>query len=300
MITEHPCVMSVCHELVNRGFNVTFLKPQSNGILNLEDLKNAITDKTFLVSIMSVHNEIGIIQPIEEIGKITRAKGIIFHTDAAQAFGKIPLDVEKMNIDMMSISGHKIYAPKGIGALYVRKKPRVRIRPIIYGGGQERGMRGGTLPTALIVGLGLASEIAKRDMEKNYQHIKRLSDHFLNRIFTETSYIFLNGDRHQRFPGCLNISFPGIEGESLLMSLKGVALSTGSACSSAKLESSPVIKSLGVDELMSHSNLRFGIGKYSTKDEIDLVVDNLVKSVKKLRDMSPVWEDIEEKLDLKK
>lgn len=300
MTTEHPCILAVCRHMQFNGFEVTYLNPESNGILDLEKLKAAITDKTAIVSIMSVNNEIGVIQPIKEIGKICKERKVLFHTDCAQAFGKIDLDVNDMNIDMMSISGHKIYGPKGIGALYVRKKPRVRLEPLILGGGQERGMRSGTLPTHLIVGLGEASDIAKNEMHSNYIHIKTLADKFMNRILTEIPSTALNGDPEKRYAGCINISFAGIEGESLVMSLKGIAVSTGSACSSGKLESSQVIKSLGIDEYLAHTNIRFGIGKDTTQENLDDAFDILNKAVMKLRNMSPIWEMLQNNVDLSK
>src|SRR5688572_4721562 len=234
-VTEHKCVLDTCRHLEQSGFEVTYLPVQKNGLIDLEQLSAAITDKTVVVSIMAVNNEIGVIQPLAEIGKICREKKTFFHTDAAQAFGKIQLDVEAMNIDLMSISGHKIYGPKGIGALYVRRRPRVRLEPLFSGGGQERGIRSGTLPTPLVVGLGEAARIAKAEMGKDLEHVKRLSDKFLSAIESAVPDVYLNGDRMQRWPGNINLSFAYIEGESMIMALKDLAVSSGSACTSASL-----------------------------------------------------------------
>jgi cysteine desulfurase len=270
--TEHKCVLDACRHLEREGFEVTYLPVKSNGLIDLAELEAAITDQTSLISVMAVHNEIGVIQPLEEIGKICRKHNVFFHTDIAQAFGKIEIDVEKCNIDLASISGHKIYAPKGVGALYVRRRPRVRLEPLINGGGQERGMRSGTLPTPLVVGLGKAAEIAMMDMKKDYQHIKRLSDLFLSQIMGIVPDVYLNGDKDQRWPGNINISFAYIEGESMIMAIKELAVSSGSACTSSSLEPSYVLRSLGLDDEMAHTSIRFGIGRFTTEDEINYAV----------------------------
>lgn len=295
--TEHKCVINSCRQLEQEGFEVTFLPVKKDGLVDLDALESAITDKTCLVSIMAVNNEIGVIQPLKEIGTICRKKGAFFHTDAAQAFGKIPLDVEAMNIDLMSISGHKIYGPKGIGALYIRRKPRVRVKPQMSGGGQERGIRSGTLPTPLIVGLGKAAEIAKAEMAKDYQHVKKLSDRFYQGI-AKIDQIFLNGSKEQRYPGNLNISFAGIEGESLIMAIKDLAVSSGSACTSSSLEPSYVLHALDVDESLSHTSIRFGIGRFTTEEEIDYAINLINQKVDKLRQLSPLWEMIQEGIDI--
>jgi cysteine desulfurase len=297
--TEHKCVLDACRHLELENFEVTYLEVMENGIVDLEKLKSAITEKTILVSVMAVNNEIGVIQPLEEIGKICRDKGVFFHSDIAQAFGKIKIDVNKFNIDLASISGHKIYAPKGIGALYVRKRPRVKLEPIINGGGQERGMRSGTLPAPLIVGLGVAAEIAMKEMDEEYNRIKNLYEHFLRRIRAEVKDVFLNGDENQRYPGNLNISFAYIEGESMILAIKDLAVSSGSACTSSSLEPSYVLRALGVDVELAHTSIRFGFGRFTTIEEIDFAADLIISSVNKLREMSPLWEMVQEGIDLK-
>jgi len=300
VVTEHKCVLDTCRHLSEEGFNITYLPVQSNGLIDLEDLKNAITDKTILVSIMAVNNEIGVIQPLKEIGKICREKGIFFHTDAAQAFGKIDLDVNEMNIDLLSISGHKIYGPKGIGALFVRRKPRVRLSAIINGGGQERGMRSGTLAPALIAGLGKAAEIAKNEMHEEMARIKKLTDKFYNAITSQVPDVYLNGDAIHRVPGNLNLSFAYIEGESMIMAIKDLAVSSGSACTSASLEPSYVLKSIGITDDLAHTSIRFGIGRFTTEEEIDYAINCVLASIKKLREMSPLWEMAQEGIDISK
>jgi cysteine desulfurase len=297
--TEHKCVLDACRHLEEEGFKITYLPVSPTGLIDLQQLEDAITKQTILVSVMAVNNEIGTIQPLKEIGQICRKHNVFFHTDAAQAFGKIPLDVNELNIDLMSISGHKIYGPKGIGALYVRRKPRIRLTPLINGGGQERGMRSGTLPTALIVGLGKAAEIAQTEMAKDYQHIKNLSDKFYNTIVKLIPDVFLNGDNQQRWPGNLNLSFAYIEGESLILAIKDLAVSSGSACTSSSLEPSYVLRALGVEEEMAHTSIRFGIGKFTTEAEIDYAIEVIIKSINKLRDMSPLWEMVQQGIDLK-
>ena len=291
-VTEHKCVLDTCRHLEQQGFEVTYLPVQQNGLLDLDVLRAAITDKTELVSVMAVNNEIGVIQPLAEIGKICREHKAFFHTDAAQAAGKIPLDVEAMNIDLMSISGHKIYGPKGIGALYVRRKPRVRLVAMIYGGGQERGFRSGTLPTPLCVGLGEACEIATKELAK-------LQERMLKGLRAKLTDIVVNGDLEQRIPGNLNISFAYVEGESLMMGIKNLSVSSGSACTSASLEPSYVLRALGVEEEMAHTSLRIGLGRFTTEHEVDTAVDELVRHVTKLRAMSPLWEMAQEGIDLK-
>ena len=296
--TEHKCVINSCRDLEAQGFKVTYLPVKQDGLIDLQKLKDAITDKTCLVSVMAVHNEIGVIQPIKEIGKICREHGVFFHSDAAQAFGKIPLDVNENNIDLMSISGHKIYAPKGIGALFIRRKPRVRLKPIISGGGQERGFRSGTLPTFLVVALGRAAEIAFEDMQKDCQHIKKLSDKFYNSIM-EVPEIYLNGSKEHRWCGNLNLSFAGIEGESFMMAIKNLAVSSGSACTSASLEPSYILHALGVDDDLAHTSIRFGIGRFTTEDEINQAIEIVKSQITRLRDLSPLWEMMQEGVDLK-
>jgi cysteine desulfurase len=298
--TEHKCVLDSCRHLEQEGFEVTYLPVQKSGLIDLDTLRAAITDKTLLVSVMAVNNEIGVIQPLAEIGKICREKGVFFHTDAAQAFGKIPLDVEAMNIDLMSISGHKIYGPKGIGALYVRRRPRVRLEALFSGGGQERGFRSGTLPTPLIVGLGEAAAIAKAEMSKDAEHARKLYNKFLKEILDGVKDVYLNGDREQRWPGNVNLSFAYVEGESMIMALKDLAVSSGSACTSASLEPSYVLRSLGVSEDMAHTSIRFGFGRFTTEQEIDYAITLIKNSIDKLRDMSPLWEMAQQGIDISK
>jgi cysteine desulfurase len=296
-MTEHKCVLDTCRHLEQQGFEVTYLPVQKNGLLDLDVLRAAITDKTVLVSVMAVNNEIGVIQPLAEIGKICREKKVFFHTDAAQAAGKIPLDVEAMNIDLMSLSGHKIYGPKGIGALYVRRKPRVRLVPMIVGGGQERGFRSGTLPTPLC--LGEAAEICMKEMDGEARRLKKLQDRMLKGLQSKLTDLVINGDLEHRIPGNLNISFAYVEGESLMMGIKGLSVSSGSACTSASLEPSYVLRALGVEEDMAHTSLRIGLGRFTTEQEVDTAVDELVRHVTKLREMSPLWEMAQEGIDIK-
>ncbi len=300
--TEHKCVINSCRDLEQEGFRVTFLPVKNDGLIDITTLKEAICEDTVLISVMAINNEIGTIQPLAEIGKLCKEKNIFFHTDAAQAFGKIPLDVEALNIDLMSISAHKIYGPKGVGALYIRRKPRVRIRPLFSGGGQERGIRSGTAPTSIIAGFGEASRIANLEMTKDYEHIKKLSHKFFNGIMEEKS-IYLNGPalekENERYIGNINLSFAGIEGESMIMAIKDLAVSSGSACTSSSLEPSYVLHSLGVAEELSHTSIRFGIGRFTTEEEVDFAI-NLVRSkIQKLRELSPLWEMMQEGVDLK-
>lgn len=296
-VTEHKCVLDSCRHLEMEGFEVTYLPVQQNGIVDLEVLKAAITPKTVIVSIMAVNNEIGVIQPLAAIGKICREKGVFFHTDAAQAVGKIAIDVNAMNIDLLSISGHKIYGPKGIGALYVRRKPRVRLEALIHGGGQERGFRSGTLPTPLCVGLGEACAIAEKEMGAEAERLRGLRDRFYNQIKERLPEVYLNGDLESRIPGNLNISFAHVEGEGLMMGIKDLCVSSGSACTSASLEPSYVLRALGVDIEMAHTSLRIGIGRFSTEQEVDYAVEHLVQAVQRLREMSPLWEMVQEGID---
>ena len=297
--TEHKCVLDTCRHLQEEGFEVIYLPVDRYGLINLEDLEKSIDNKTTIVSIMTANNEIGTIQPINEIGKICRTKGVFFHTDAAQAVGKIEMDVNAMNIDLLSLSSHKIYGPKGIGALFVRRKPRVRLSPIINGGGQERGLRSGTLPPALIVGLGAACEIAQQEMPGEAKYIKKLAKKFYNSIMERVSEVILNGHPEKRLVGNLNMSFAYVEGESLIMALKHLALSSGSACTSASLEPSYVLRAIGVQEDLAHTSLRIGIGRFTTEEEIDYAIALVEKHVKRLRELSPLWEMVQEGVDLK-
>ncbi|KAI0838652.1 cysteine desulfurase [Hypoxylon sp. FL0890] len=295
--TEHKCVLDSCRHLQDDGYDVTYLPVQSNGLIDLQKLEEAIRPDTSIVSIMAVNNEIGVIQPIEEIGKICRQKKVFFHTDGAQAVGKIPLDVNAMNIDLMSISSHKIYGPKGIGACYVRRRPRVRLEPIISGGGQERGLRSGTLAPPLVVGFGEACRIAKEEMEYDSKRIKSLSDRLLKGLLA-LEHTNQNGDPNHFYPGCVNVSFAYVEGESLLMALKDIALSSGSACTSASLEPSYVLRALGNSDESAHSSIRFGIGRFTTEQEIDYVLKAVQERVTFLRELSPLWELVQEGIDL--
>ncbi|KAJ8653894.1 cysteine desulfurase, mitochondrial [Lichtheimia ornata] len=297
--TEHKCVLDSCRMLQDEGFEVTYLPVQSNGVVDLKLLEESIRPDTAIVSVMTVNNEIGVIQPIAEIGKICRSKKVFFHTDAAQAAGKIPLDVNAMNVDLMSISGHKLYGPKGVGAIYVRRRPRVRLEPIFSGGGQERGIRSGTVPAPLAVGLGEACRISMEEMEYDHKRISYLADRLITNIQANIEQVTRNGDSEKSYPGCVNLSFAYVEGESLLMALKDIALSSGSACTSASLEPSYVLRALGADDEMAHSSIRFGIGRFTTEEEIDFVINKVSQHVQKLRDMSPLWEMVQEGIDLK-
>ncbi|XP_047117476.1 cysteine desulfurase, mitochondrial-like [Schistocerca piceifrons] len=297
--TEHKCVLDSCRALEAEGFDVTFLPVGPNGIISLADLEAAIRPDTVIVSVMSVNNEIGVRQPIKEIGALCKAKNVFFHTDAAQATGKIPIDVNAMNIDLMSISGHKIYGPKGVGALYIRRRPRVRIEPLQSGGGQERGIRSGTVPAPLAVGLGAACEVAMREMDYDHKWITMLSQRLLDKIFNNLTHVVRNGDPVSSYPGCVNLSFAYVEGESLLMALKDVALSSGSACTSASLEPSYVLRAIGTDEDLAHSSIRFGFGRFTSMEETDYTADLTIKHVTRLREMSPLWEMVQEGVDLK-
>jgi cysteine desulfurase len=297
--TEHKCVLDSCRALEGEGFRITYLPVNTNGLIELEELEKAITPETSLVSIMAVNNEIGVRQPITEIGKLCRARKVFFHTDAAQAVGKIPLNVNEMNIDLMSISGHKVYGPKGIGAIYIRRRPRVRVEAIQSGGGQERGIRSGTIPAPLVVGLGSACDIALREMDYDHKWIEFLSKRLLDGILGKLDHVIRNGDPENSYPGCINLSFAFVEGESLLMALKDVALSSGSACTSASLEPSYVLRAIGTEEDLAHSSIRFGIGRFTTVEELDYTIEKTIKHVNRLREMSPLWEMVQEGVDIK-
>ncbi|KAF5733923.1 cysteine desulfurase 1 mitochondrial [Tripterygium wilfordii] len=298
--TEHKCVLDSCRHLQQEGFEITYLPVGSDGLVDLQKLRDAIRPDTGLVSVMAVNNEIGVIQPLEEIGKICKEFKIPFHTDAAQALGKIPVDVDKWNVSLMSLSGHKIYGPKGVGALYIRRRPRVRVEPQMSGGGQERGLRSGTVPTPLVVGFGAACEISAQEMEYDDKRIGALQERLLNGIRAKLDGVVMNGSTESRYAGNVNLSFAYVEGESLLMGLKEVAVSSGSACTSASLEPSYVLRALGVDEDMAHTSIRFGIGRFTTEEEIDRAVELTVKQVEKLREMSPLYEMVKEGIDIKK
>ncbi len=299
-VTEHKCVLESCRLLSERGFEVTYLQVNKDGLIDIKDLESKINDKTLLVSIMGVHNEIGVIQPLKEIGEICRKNSVFFHTDCAQAIGKIKVDVNEMNIDLLSISGHKIYAPKGVGALYVRRKPRVRITAMMSGGGQERGMRSGTLSPALCVGLGEACRICADEIDEESKRITKLKNIFLEGIQGECADIFINGSETNRVPGNINLSFAYVEGESLMMGIKNLAVSSGSACTSASLEPSYVLKALGVSEELAHTSLRIGIGRYTSEKDIRNAVKVIVNEVKRLRTLSPLWEMAQEGVDISK
>lgn len=298
--TEHKCVLDSCRHLQQEGFEVTYLPVGPDGIIDLERLRSAIRPDTGLVSVMAVNNEIGVIQPMEEIGKICKEFNVPFHTDAAQALGKIPIDVEKWNVSLMSLSGHKIYGPKGIGALYMRRRPRIRVEPQMNGGGQERGIRSGTVPTPLVVGMGAACELAMKEMEYDHRRISVLQERLLNGIKEKIDGVVVNGSMERRYTGNLNLSFAYVEGESLLMGLKEVAVSSGSACTSASLEPSYVLRALGVEEDMAHTSIRYGIGRFTTVEEIDRAVELTVQQVEKLREMSPLYEMVKDGMDIKK
>lgn len=298
--TEHKAVIDPCKRLSREGYRITFLKPGKDGMVTPEQVVAAMDDETILVSIMHVNNEIGVVQPIAEIGAAIKAKNskVLFHCDAVQGAGKLPFDVEEMQVDLVSLSAHKMYGPKGIGALWVRRKPRVRIDPIIDGGGHERGMRSGTLPVPSIVGLGKACELAKAEMAEEAVRIKGLRDRLYQGITSRLDEVYVNGSLDHRVPGNLNISFAFVEGESLLMALKDVAVSSGSACTSASLEPSYVLRALGVGDELAHTSIRFGLGRFNTAEEVDFVVDLVVKAVNRLRELSPLWEMHQEGIDL--
>jgi cysteine desulfurase len=286
-------------QLPTGGARVTYLEVEKDGRVDLKKLEGAMTDKTILVSIMLANNEIGTVQPIAEIGRLCRQRGILFHCDAVQGVGKVPFHVEEMNVDLASISAHKMYGPKGVGALYVRRKPRVRIAPIIDGGGHERGMRSGTLNVASIVGFGEAARIAREEMAEEAQRLTRLRERLRKGIAEKLDLLTVNGSQEHRLPGNLNISFAYVEGEALMMAIKDVAVSSGSACTSASLEPSYVLRACGVDEEMAHSSIRFGLGRFNTEEEVDFVIQLMVDKVTRLREMSPLYEMAKEGIDLK-
>ncbi|MCT8765168.1 IscS subfamily cysteine desulfurase [Glaesserella parasuis] len=297
--TEHKAVLDTCRQLEREGFEVTYLEPETTGLVDIAKLEAAIRPDTILVSVMHVNNEIGVIQPIEEIGKICRAKKIIFHVDATQSVGKIPVDVQALNVDLMSFSSHKLYGPKGIGGLYVCRKPRVRLEAIIHGGGHERGMRSGTLPVHQIVGMGEAYRIAKEEMVTEMPRIKALRDRLYNG-FKDMEEVYVNGtmEAGKRVDSNLNISFNFVEGESMMMSLKDIAVSSGSACTSASLEPSYVLRALGLNDELAHSSIRFSIGRWTTEEEVDHTIEIVKKAVTKLRELSPLWDMFKEGIDL--
>ncbi len=282
-VTEHKCVLDPCRYLEGQGFTITYLPVQPSGLVDLDQLRQAVTEETLLVSIMAVNNEIGVIQPLADIGRLCREKGAFFHTDAAQAVGKIPLDVEAMNIDLLSVSGHKAYGPKGIGALYVRRRPRVRLEALIHGGGQERGMRSGTLPTPLCVGLGEACRIANSEMAAEAQRLRRLRDDLLAGLRQRIGDVFVNGDLDARIPGNLNLGFASVKAEPLMMAARDVAVSSGSACTSESVEPSYVLRALGLADEMAQSSLRFGLGRFTSADEVEQAVELLAAAVTKVR-----------------
>ncbi|KRH94155.1 cysteine desulfurase, mitosomal [Pseudoloma neurophilia] len=299
---EHKAVLDSMRSLEEKGVKITYLKVDKDGAINLDDLKNSITGDTALVSIMAVNNEIGTTQPLKEIGNICRERGVLFHCDAAQGVGKIDIDVNDMKIDLLSISGHKMYGPKGIGALYVRKRPRVRLVPLFSGGGQERGLRSGTVPTPLVVGLGKAAEICLQNYKNEFAWLQSLSKRLYDKIKEKVPDVIKNGSFETNplkwFPGCLNLSFPHVEGEGLLMKLKNIALSSGSACTSASLEPSYVLRALGNSDENAHSSIRFGMGRFTSVCDIDRVAKQTIEAVEKLRDMSPLYEMEKEGIDL--
>ncbi len=300
-VTEHKAILDTCKRLEKQGYRVTYLPVKADGLIDLEDLRRAIDDKTILVSIMAANNEIGILQPIREIGKLCHEKGVLFHTDAVQVLGKVPFNVIADNVDIASISGHKIYGPKGVGALYVRRRnPRVQISAQIDGGGHERGMRSGTLNVPGIVGLGKACEIAQAELVEEAARLQTLRDRLRSKIEAEIDFVHVNGSWEHRLPGNLNMSFLYVEGESLLMGINDVAVSSGSACTSATLEPSYVLKALGLGDDVAHSSIRFGLGRFNTEAEVDYVAAKVIDIVKHLRELSPLYEMVKEGIDLTK
>jgi cysteine desulfurase len=298
--TEHKAVIDPCKRLERDGYQVTFLDVDRYGRVSAEQIAQAMTDKTILVTIMAANNEIGTLNPIKEIGKLCKQKGVLFHTDAVQAVGKVPIHVEEMGIDLMSMSGHKIYGPKGVGALYVRRRdPRVRLEPMIDGGGQERGMRSGTLAVTNIVGLAAACDLCRQEMPEESKRLLSLRERLGTGIMSRLEEVYLNGHPIERLPGNLNLSFAYVEGEAMMMGIKQVAVSSGSACTSASLEPSYVLKALGVGDELAHSSIRFGLGRFNTQDEVDFVIEDVTKAVTHLREMSPLYEMAKEGIDLK-
>jgi len=299
-VTEHKAVLDSCKHLEKEGCRITFLPVSDKGFVSLDDIRNAITEKTILISIMTANNEVGVIQNIKEIGKIARERGVLFHTDAVQAVGKIHFNVNDMNVDMASLSAHKMYGPKGVGALYVRRRnPRVLLTPIIDGGGHERGMRSGTLNVPGIAGFGKAAQIAREDLDKEIAEMFRMRERLRATLERELDEVYINGDLEQRLPGNLNMSFAYVEGESLLMGIHDIAVSSGSACTSASLEPSYVLKALGVGEDLAHTSIRFGIGRFNTDEEVDYVANRVIETVRRLRELSPLYEMAKEGIDLK-
>ncbi len=300
-VIEHKAVLDTCKRLEKNGYEVTYLPVEKDGRINLDDLRRAITPKTILITIMYANNEIGVIQPVEEIGKIAKEKGVFFHVDGVQAVGKVPVDVQKDNIDLLSISAHKLYGPKGVGALYVRRRnPRVQVSAIIDGGGHERGMRSGTLNVPGIVGMGKACEICLNEMGTEGERMRRLRDRLKENLFSKLDEIYINGSMVHRLPNNLNCSFAYVEGESLLMGINDIAVSSGSACTSATLEPSYVLKALGVGEDLAHTSIRFGLGRFNTEEEVDYVTSRVVEVVNRLRELSPLYEMAKEGVDLSK
>jgi len=300
-VTEHKAVLDTCKRLEKYGYRVTYLPVKADGLIDIDDLKRAMDDKTILVSIMIANNEIGVVQPVAEIGKLCHERGVLFHTDGVQAVGKIPVDVNAMNIDALSLSGHKIYGPKGVGALYVRRRnPRVQISGQIDGGGHERGMRSGTLNVPGIVGLGKACEIAGQEMKAETERLSALRDKLRTKLEGNLDYVHVNGSMEHRLPGNLNVSFVYVEGESLLMGINDIAVSSGSACTSATLEPSYVLKALGLGDDVAHSSIRFGLGRFNSEAEVDYVADKLIDVVQKLRELSPLYEMVKEGIDISK
>jgi cysteine desulfurase len=300
-VTEHKAVLDTCKRLEKYGYRVTYLPVQKDGLIDLDDLKRSMDDKTILVTLMAANNEIGVLQPIADIGKLCHERGVVFHSDATQAVGKVPMDVIKQNLDLASISAHKMYGPKGVGALYVRRKnPRVQVAAQMDGGGHERGMRSGTLNVPGIVGLGKACAIASEEMPKESCHLAGLRNRLKDRIFAELDEVYVNGSWEHRLPGNLNISFAYVEGESLLMGINDIAVSSGSACTSATLEPSYVLKALGAGDDLAHSSIRFGLGRFNTEAEVDYVAARVIETVKRLRELSPLYEMAKEGIDLKK
>jgi cysteine desulfurase len=295
--TEHKAVLDTCRELERQGFEVTYLDPEENGLIDLNKLNDAMRDDTILVSIMQVNNEIGVIQDISEIGEMCRARKIVFHVDAAQSAGKINIDMQALKVDLMSISAHKMYGPKGIGALYVSRKPRIRLEAQTHGGGHERGMRSGTLATHQIVGMGEACRLAKEEMAQDQAHVTAMRDRLWAGV-NSMEQVFINGDADKRYPGNLNVSFNFVEGESLIMALKDLAVSSGSACTSASLEPSYVLRALGLNDEMAHSSIRFSFGRFTTTEEIDYAITLIKGAIGHLRDMSPLWEMFKDGIDL--
>ncbi len=295
--TEHKAVLDTFRELERQGFEATYLEVDANGLINLQDLKKAIRPDTILVSIMMVNNEIGVVQPVWEIGELCRSKGIIFHCDAVQGAGRVEIDVQKFKVDLLTMTAHKIYGPKGIGALYVRRKPRVRIEAQIHGGGHERGFRSGTLATHQIAGFGEAARLAKAEMASENERVRALRDRLLKGM-QDVEEAYVNGDLDQRIPHNLNVSFNFVEGESLIMAVKDLAVSSGSACTSASLEPSYVLRALGRSDELAHSSIRFTLGRFTTEEEIDFAIDLIKRKVAKLRELSPLWEMHKEGIDL--